>query len=378
MSGTTMSRPMPPPHLLQRIANSPSVEAFTQSFPRVREQVRSYLDQAGYDFAACHKILDLGCGVGRFMFAFEKELGPDQRIWGCDVHEECARWCRENIDFAEVSHCGIHPPLPYDDGQFDLVYALSVYTHLRLDMQFRWAWEVYRVLRPGGILFATFHGPQFFSVFHEFRQITTQHDIHSFGHDGLFGYLEFPSDEGADNGQGQVHVASSHDLNFFREQFSAFELVKRFPQSLLAGGQDLYIIRKPAHGKAIERPMATPEAWSWQERIEPSGTVTPVQLTFKLEGQRRFHIYPSVRPNGFYRPEFRVEIRDGDGIIVDRMIRHSTNRMSGESHNEILEVSVPEHHGEVEVRLSTTITDRGSLSPEDALEVTWCFPNFTS
>jgi SAM-dependent methyltransferase len=87
-------------------------------------------------------------------------------MWRCEVHAECARWCHENIDFAQIAHNGIDPPLPYDDQQFDLVYASSVYTHLSLDMQFRWAWEIHRVLQPGGVAFITTHGPVFFPHFH--------------------------------------------------------------------------------------------------------------------------------------------------------------------------------------------------------------------
>src|SRR5262245_60796797 len=132
----------PPAELLERIANNPSVTDFINSFAYVRSDVRRYLQEAGLEFANFRNILDLGCGVGRFLFAFQNELGPQQKLYGCDVYEACAAWCQENIDFAETAHTGIEPPLPYRNGQFDFVYALSVFTHLRLDMQFRWAWEI--------------------------------------------------------------------------------------------------------------------------------------------------------------------------------------------------------------------------------------------
>ena len=156
-----MTYPHPPAHLLQRIANNPSATDFINSFGWLGTMVKSHLQEAGFDFPQFKSILDFGCGVGRLLFALEPELAPGQKIQGCDVYEECARWCQDNIPFAEVKKSAIDPPLPYADGTFDLICAISVYTHLRLDMQFRWAWEIHRVLRPGGVLFATLHGPFF-------------------------------------------------------------------------------------------------------------------------------------------------------------------------------------------------------------------------
>lgn len=372
MSELTGGRVLPPPHLLQRIANNPSAEDFSQSFEFLRHIVRSYLGQADYDFASFDSILDFGCGVGRFMFAFEQELAPNQKVWGCEVHEECARWCQENIDFAETAHNAIDPPLPYDDRQFDLVYASSVFTHLRLDMQFQWAREIHRVLRPGGILFATFHGPQFFPFFYSQHQHVEHAEMNSFGDDGLFSYIRFPSPESQD--QGQVQVASAHNLDFFREQFAAFEIVKRFPQSLLAGGQDLYILRRPLHGRSVELPTGASETCFWQDRGGDEGTI---ELCFQLDGHQRFRVYPSARTAGYYWPEFHVEIRAGDHILAQERSRPTSNRIIGETHFRMIEVAVPEHHGDVSVRLSTVVTERGTLPPGTAPDITWFFPHFS-
>jgi SAM-dependent methyltransferase len=46
----------------------------------------------------------------------------------------------------------------FEDESFDLVYALSVFTHLTGDLQIAWRDELRRVLRPGGLLLVTTHG----------------------------------------------------------------------------------------------------------------------------------------------------------------------------------------------------------------------------
>jgi SAM-dependent methyltransferase len=53
------------------------------------------------------------------------------------------------------------PPLPYADGQFDFVYALSVFTHLTLELEAAWLVELERVVKPGGVLLVTLQGDRY-------------------------------------------------------------------------------------------------------------------------------------------------------------------------------------------------------------------------
>ena len=311
------------------------------------------------------------------MFTFQKTLGPNQKVWGCDVYEECARWCQENIDFAETAHCNIDPPLPYRDGQFDFVYALSVFTHLRLDMQFLWAWELYRVLEPGGVLFVTVSGPHLFPNLFVTRDSDAKvRDMYSFGVDGLFACFSF---SGQLESEGQVEVGSAHTPGFFRTLFSAFEEVKWFPQSKLAGGQDLYILRKPVHARAIARPVSeadeTAEQWLWRETLNPKGW--PLQLNFNLNGQKKFRVYPSVCSAGLYRIAYQVEIKAGDRVLASQKLPFDYGSLFGKTHYATIELSVPEASGVVTVHLSSVIESVKTLSANDVIEIDWCFPIFT-
>lgn len=376
MSSITNERALPPPHLLQRIANNPSQADFADSFDRLRKIIISHLKRAGFDFASFDDILDFGCGVGRFMFAFENHLRPGQRIWGAEVHAECAQWCRDNIPFADTRHTSIDPPLPYEDGQFDLVYALSVFTHLRLDMQFRWAWEVHRVLKPGGVLFATLHGPTFFPLFHTFRDHAVSYEMYGIGEDGFFSYLVFPSAEELD--QGQVQVAAAHSPGVAKEQFAAFEIVERLPFSNMAGGQDLYMLRKPLHGRPVAQPAETTNDGCYVlPEPGPDGAPEAIELTFALDGQKSFAVHPRVQPAGSYWVDFHVEIQAREGeTLVDQTLRLPRSRNFGASHYGKLAVSVPPHRGEVTARLSSKLAE-GDSAPENVEPtIEWCFPHF--
>jgi SAM-dependent methyltransferase len=67
-------------------------------------------------------------------------------------------WCREHIPGVDFTVNGAMPPLRWQDGHFDFVMAVSVFTHIPWKMQIGWLKELRRVLRPGGYLLATTHG----------------------------------------------------------------------------------------------------------------------------------------------------------------------------------------------------------------------------
>ena len=50
------------------------------------------------------------------------------------------------------------PPLSFESAAFDIVYSVSVFTHLDERLQDMWLDELFRILRPGGILIISVHG----------------------------------------------------------------------------------------------------------------------------------------------------------------------------------------------------------------------------
>jgi SAM-dependent methyltransferase len=105
------------------------------------------------------RVLDFGCGAGRVLrhFAAEAERGE---FWGSDIDEASVRWIEENLSppFRAVLH-GESPPLRVPNGYFDLTYAMSVFTHITYEWS-AWLLELHRSLAPGGLLLATFLGPE--------------------------------------------------------------------------------------------------------------------------------------------------------------------------------------------------------------------------
>jgi SAM-dependent methyltransferase len=104
------------------------------------------------------RVLDFGAGAGRTLrhFLDEAEVAT---FWACDIDRESVKWLEENLSppiRAFVS--GEKPPLPLNARSIDLIYAVSVFTHLT-DAWSSWMLELHRLLTDSGLLLVTFIGP---------------------------------------------------------------------------------------------------------------------------------------------------------------------------------------------------------------------------
>ena len=102
------------------------------------------------------RVLDFGIGSGRIA-RFVSAL-PRFEVFGCDANGELAAWCSQNLPAINTRQNNLSPPLPFDDGMFDFVYAKSVLTHLPEPASNAFLRELVRVTAPGGILVITTHG----------------------------------------------------------------------------------------------------------------------------------------------------------------------------------------------------------------------------
>jgi SAM-dependent methyltransferase len=111
------------------------------------------------------RIVDWGAGcarVARHFFETAPGLGmrppqPEQ-VLGLDIDETNLAWCRANMD-----GLGRYELLGLDgfdiaDASVDLLYGISVMTHLSEQHQRLWLDDIRRILKPGGCALLTVHG----------------------------------------------------------------------------------------------------------------------------------------------------------------------------------------------------------------------------
>jgi SAM-dependent methyltransferase len=152
--------PLPPPSLRMRVSGTVDVAEFLERGQLAQQSIRKALARAGAPLGSDPAILDFGCGCGRVLRYWR---GLDSAVFGADVSTPGIKWCRDNLPFAEVCVNAFEPPLNYGDASFDVVYALSVFTHLPVETQLAWRDELRRVLRPGGHFLLTLHGDGYIS-----------------------------------------------------------------------------------------------------------------------------------------------------------------------------------------------------------------------
>lgn len=120
--------------------------------------LRAVLRLAGETVSSFSRVVDFGCGPARVAHWF-CDIVPRSELIGTDIDPEAIRWCSENVHVGATFHVNGHvPPLPLSDESVDLLYGISVFTHLDEEYQFRWMEELNRVIRVGGLAFLTFHG----------------------------------------------------------------------------------------------------------------------------------------------------------------------------------------------------------------------------
>ena len=222
-----------PPARLRAQAGPRHADAgyFLRSGRRHAELIRELLEEAGSPIEELEAILDWGCGCGRILRHW-KPL-RQTRVLGCDINPKMVEWCNENLPFADVDANDLSPPFPYSGSSFELVYALSVITHLPEDLQHAWIGDCFRVLKPKGYLLFSTLGEHYLSL-----KRLTEGERKAFSNGEVVVLYE--------DSPGTSLCSAYHPLAYVREKLAAdFDAVS-FRPAAEDGRHDIYLFQKPA------------------------------------------------------------------------------------------------------------------------------------
>lgn len=147
--------PVPPDHNLRTTSSTTIRHYYESGLTTLMPIVTSALT-FGVDLDKPVNVLDFGCGVGRQLLHLTR-LYPNVRAYGCDVNDDAIAYMLRSYPGVKTYASSFDPPLTYDDCNFDLVYSVSVFSHLSEQDARVWLSELRRITKPFSILCLTFN-----------------------------------------------------------------------------------------------------------------------------------------------------------------------------------------------------------------------------
>ena len=237
---------------LRRIVAAPSEPVFLWTGLKDAEMCVGYMDRHLHLAAGQRAtVLDFGCGCGRSTRFLQGMTRLD--VHGSDVNEDLVRWCQQNLGAVQTVRNEVDPPLPFEDGKFDFIYSLSIFSHLSEQSMQRWLGELARVTADSGIVLLTTHGLPAIRTITQSQQHRDMFRMDSDAADNLLAnfedlqFVQYPYDvdimdvakAGSDYGNAFLH----QDYIRSRWPQEGFEIIQ-FVEGGLRGWQDVTILRR--------------------------------------------------------------------------------------------------------------------------------------
>jgi SAM-dependent methyltransferase len=177
------------------------------------------------------KIYEWGCGPARIVRQLPATLHQTAEIYASDYNIPTIEWCKKNIPGIHFSVNGLQPPLSYANETFDFIYAISVFTHLSEKNGLGWANELYRVLKPGGVLLITTSGDRIY------RTELLKSERKEYDRSGIVIRANYQ--------EGKKMFLAMHSPGYVREKLLRhFEITEHVPGEFPFMRQDYWIARK--------------------------------------------------------------------------------------------------------------------------------------
>lgn len=217
--------PLPPALMRDKVVKGVFQPAkFLREGQAVARAITSFLAANGVPVTAGERVFEWGCGCGRVVRHLRK-LGLV--IEGSDVDAELVEWCRAHIDPAAFLVNGYLPPLSAPNNSYDLVYSISVFTHITQEAADAWIRELARIAKPGGrIVISLLPGKG--------GQGVTEEDRPDLG---------IKRDWLGKDGAPEVYLNTFHDTHWVQERWRDVVRLQAVQELAIRGRQNLLLFR---------------------------------------------------------------------------------------------------------------------------------------
>lgn len=226
--------PIPPARLRHRVHGDLDIDRFLQVGRQLRTDLDTLLRLAGRSIYSFRDILDFGCGAGRVLRNLS-DAPSSCRLHGTDIDRALVKWCQRNLPWASFTTNAAVPPAPFADDSFDLIYGISVFTHLDEEYQNRWLAELSRIARLDALLILSVHGEHAAAALTSAQQEEIQRD-------GFFHLVALKGRLKLD-GLPDFYQTTFHSREYVEREWSRYFKVLHYVPRGINDHQDAVILR---------------------------------------------------------------------------------------------------------------------------------------
>ena len=178
-------------------------------------------------------VLDWGCGPGRIIRHLPTVIGHNCIFYGTDYNAASIAWCRSNLPNIQFNKNDLTAHLPYENETMDVIYGISIFTHLSEQMHYDWFKELHRVLKPNGIMLLSLQGDNY-----KAKLTSTELTEFNAGKLVVRGKVK----------EGHRTYSAFHPKAFVEDLFKEVEILEHIVQTSSNKHwvpQDIWIIKKP-------------------------------------------------------------------------------------------------------------------------------------
>lgn len=228
----------------------PTIPGFLAAGERWADAVVTGLAAVEDRIEVHRRVLDFGCGAGKVLGELHRRYAHLD-LYGVDLHQPSVDWVRNTYPDVVAEANAYLPPLRFGAGEFDLVYAWSVFTHLPEEPQLAWLRELRRVLADDGVLLVSANLLRLDGSLanEQLRDRLPPGQLDSTG----FAFTQtFASDPGLWHGSDQPYGHAAHTTAYIEQEWTrqGFDLaeVVRGAIAGAVGQQDVVVLRPRAAG----------------------------------------------------------------------------------------------------------------------------------
>lgn len=183
------------------------------------------------------RILDWGCGFGR-VARYIRYFAPNAEVFGADIDDKNLSWMVGHMPNVRPVSSDINGYIEQSDKSIDIIFGISVMTHLPIEVMKIWLKELCRVVKDDGLLLLTVVGDG--SLAFTSRWLKPE-DLYTWSNNGYIVFENKNETDGDIGGEGYYVQTMINEENL-REAWRDYVDVLEFIPAVF-GYQDMVVCR---------------------------------------------------------------------------------------------------------------------------------------